>query len=120
MTIDTAKVPVRETHMTPYEILLWLPESRMWQPLGQVTVDSREAALEAGLALPECPAASERPALAAVPLRFWQPQIASPPPPPEGHEWQPFVPSSRSFEEFQASPEGQRVAEIAVEGMEVD
>ena len=65
----------------------------MWQPLGQVTTDSREAALEAGLALPECPAASERPALSAVPLRYWQPFICSPPPPPEGHEWQPFVPA---------------------------
>lgn len=66
----------------------------MWQPLGTVTVDSREAALEAGLALPECPEARDLPALSAVPMRYWQPQIASPPPPPDGHEWKPFVPAT--------------------------
>ena len=88
----SSSAPTRPSRDTDYLILLWLPESRLWQPLGKVTVDSREAALEAGLALPECPAASERPALSAVPLRYWQPFIASPPPPPEGHEWQPFVP----------------------------
>ena len=75
-------------------ILLWLPQARVWQDLGVVATSSREQALEAGLALPECPEAHERPALSAVPTRYWQPQIASPPPPPDGHEWRPFVPAT--------------------------
>lgn len=77
---------------TAYLIFLWLPESRVWQEIGTVRTDSREQALETALALPDCPAASERPALAAVAERMWRPFIASPPPPPDGHEWKPFVP----------------------------
>ena len=72
--------------------MLWLPQSRTWQPLGVATEENREAALEAALRLPECPAADERPALSAVPLRYWQPFICSPPPPPDGHEWKAFEP----------------------------
>lgn len=65
----------------------------MWQELGTVKTASREDALEAALKLADCPLAEERPALSAVPVRYWQPQIASPPPPPDGHEWRAFVPT---------------------------
>ena len=92
----SSSVPTPRSEGTDYIVLLWLPESRMWQTLGYTIAATREAALEAGLTLDGCPDASERPALSAVPTRYWQPQIASPPPPPEGHEWKPFAPADEA------------------------
>lgn len=89
----SGSAPTPRGEGTDYLILLWLPEGRVWQELGTVKTASREDALEAALKLADCPLAEERPALSAVPVRYWQPQIASPPPPPDGHEWRAFVPT---------------------------